>query len=649
MATPILNLAKQDATTRARTGRRQALQGLPPLSQRLGPLGAPPPQEGPPPQPQAGGPPPPAPLPLPSTQPQSLPSPSPAQPLPTSKTSWFDQLSQLKKSQNKLDEPAAAKLADLSKRTEYARTAFEGGKLREGEYENVVASIQGVAKTYPWKSHIKPPGSNPGDVIVEDGIEKVRTKEGLTAIGYTPEYISKNITMVGDSGNIAVPVAPGKPAKIINRRDWERNASDERQGINETHKLIQERFKLVQELRKPGKALTDGMGNIVGHSPFTPAELNDMSIEAAEIVSKQYLQARAVYKNIIDGAGRVEENNSVVPGETFDPFVKEKEIAELEAKRDQLQAAISRQGGGAPTPTPSPTPPPFGTTLDEDVWGDVGGGSVRATPEERAVSSLKYTAAKARQKSLAYTGAGLLAQIASANSEAVIPLKAATKVEMNKKFGDNKKYPEGTTVQLSDGRKYTKEEGEFWQLPPKGGITEKSELFFPTDPTRARERLGGPMGVDAMYRPLQENQQAGPAEVEPPPSVPNEALRPVAGQEASPQLPPPEPGELKPIPVENPPKWWLQQQQQQQQVVTPQLQPPQQPPSQPLSKPDLSAFPKLQRAAMKATLRLRQGQRPPASLKVGEAFLDSDGLVWIKQAGDRYLGPYTPQDINLAP
>lgn len=337
---------------------------------------------------------------------------------------WESVRGKLTQNYGALDSAGQAEVNRLNQQTEAAKEAQRTGRLRQEEYEQAIQSIQGRAQEFPWEHHIKPPGSNIGDIIEENGIVKQRTEKGMEPMFFTPEYIQKNIVPLGNSGNVAVPVSPKEGYKIVPRKDWDVDRSQERDEILDTRKQIDEQFK---ELHKAREQRGD---KISGN------EITEMAVAAAEIVVKRNLQARKAYETIKQGPAK-------------DLYRTELDITKAEKQMAQF---------GPPTPAPSPTPV-------SPVETPAAGANISPELMEQAAQLLATEDEQFRQRRDALTVAR------SQNPWEVQMIEAATMryptpayslEEFTTTFKDS---PDGTVVQLPDRQRWLKVQGQFMQVP----------------------------------------------------------------------------------------------------------------------------------------------------------------------------------------
>lgn len=256
-----------------------------------------------------------------------------------------------------LDQRGQAKLAELNKQTEALENARDEGKLRPEEFTRAISDVQRKGEQFNWDLHKKPEGTNPGDIIEDQGVRKLRMPDGsLDPIGYTPQYVIDNVVPIGDTGNLLIPVSPREGYKVMAKKDWARDPADERDAIADVQKAIDEKVEQLADLRRPNQRRLGEDGKEY-FEPFSKDQMIDMSVEAAEIITKQRLQAKDVYRTIMDG-GAAEGHQSVVREKTTDPFQREQEMRfMLREQAEAKERAFAEGRGGPPTPTPSPMMP----------------------------------------------------------------------------------------------------------------------------------------------------------------------------------------------------------------------------------------------------------------------------------------------------
>ena len=161
-------------------------------------------------------------------------------------------------------------------------------------------SIHAKAVQYPWDQHLKPKGSNPGEIVEEDGVRKMRTQDGgLEPIGYTADYINNNAVPIGDTGQIFIPVAPDQPGKIVEAR--QRDLGAEQGQIDHAAKGINQIYdKLAEaELARPERQVDLGDGK-TEPVPLNAEESRALSIAAADAYMRQQMQAKNVAQTVAD-------------------------------------------------------------------------------------------------------------------------------------------------------------------------------------------------------------------------------------------------------------------------------------------------------------------------------------------------------------
>jgi len=377
---------------------------------------------------------------------------------------WQSVLGELTKGSGELDAPGRAKLNDLTLKTESLIAAR--GNLRDDEFESSMKSVYDTAVDYAWEHHIKPPGSNPGDIVEEEGIRKLTQADGSRVpVAYTPQFMSENTVPIGTTGKVAIPVSPTEPYEIVDAKD--RDISGERGEIDKAHKGITANYEELTKLYLPEKEVTDDEGKVIGTLPFTSTERRTLSNQASDAYIKDQLQAKHAATVIADAGA--EEVQRYMGGEVQDPYKTEQEIIDKQREivltrqaRKDAAGELMKEQGITPQPSPSPVP---GQETDEEaqaaaLLGELGAGSGTKTPEERAESSMQYQEAMAIKR--ATTDETLdfsqkMLQGATMNS----PLKAPNKAAMNELY---LKEPEGVVVELGDGRRFIKDDGQFWEL-----------------------------------------------------------------------------------------------------------------------------------------------------------------------------------------
>jgi hypothetical protein len=413
---------------------------------------------------------------------------------PSRTEQWHQTLGQLNQNYNQIDAPGQAKLNDLNTKTE--ALLANRGQLRPDEFDGAMQSIHDTAVDYPWDQHMKPPGSNPGDIVEEDGIRKLTEADGTRKpIAYTPQFMAENSMPIGDTGKVAIPVAPDKPYEIADVK--ERDLTSERGEIDKAAKGIEKIYtEIAKEQQKVlKKEVLDDDGKVIGILPFTSKERRQMSIMAREAYVKDQLQAKHAAKTITDAGAH--ELRQAMGGDVSDPYQAEQDMADqareiLMTRQARQEAAgeLMKEQGHAPVPTLGPPMPADaqpvqpgaqkylgqearsqrleqiqaqagGQELDPALQKWIAGGeSTGRTPEESAAREIAVQAAKREMQSVvsAPDVPGLMIEAGMVRS----PLVASDKVSMKEQYADS---PNGTVVALPDGRRYVKDEGKFWQVP----------------------------------------------------------------------------------------------------------------------------------------------------------------------------------------
>ena len=251
---------------------------------------------------------------------QQMPPQTPQQPQsPTEQ--WFQQIAGLQKDAQKFDVPANHVISDLGKKTDALQA--NRGLLRDDEMAAAVKQLQSSATSFPWEHHIKQPGSTPGDVIEQEGIRKLRQPDGsLMPIGYTAQFIQQNIVPLGDSGQLAIPVSPTEPYRIVAAK--KRDMAQEREDISAAVVGIR---GIKQTLMK------SAMDRGTAMNPETILEISDT---ASREYVKQQLQAKSAAKHIADGGASV--LNQAIGGKPSDPVKAEKKLFGATKRVRQAQA-----------------------------------------------------------------------------------------------------------------------------------------------------------------------------------------------------------------------------------------------------------------------------------------------------------------------
>ena len=431
---------------------------------------------------------------------------------------WFNTIGGLNKGYNELDAAGQAQVNDLNHRSESLLASK--GQLRAEEFQQAVKSLSDRAIEYPWNHHVKPKGSNPGDIIEEDGVQKLRGQDGtLEPINYTAEYIQKNTIPIGTTGQVAIPLGPNKGYKVVEARD--RDVASERTEIDKAEKGISAIYDQLVKKHTPEKEVKDADGKVLGVLPFTSTETRAMAIQASDGYIKSQMQAKHAATVIADAG--TSELQRAMSAEVKDPFKTEQQILDTQkeifatrgARKDAAKELLAekQQNQTGPPPTPSPSPVPGQDQVDPGLAGMISGGGSKS-PTDRLADSTEYYRLKGIQDATV-SGGDLGHKMAQAANNRRA-LKVTTKDEMNEKYL-NDETPEGLVVELADGRKYIKDEGKFWQVPwSEKQIASPTMLDAKgkeiTDPSTRKPAVGIAQQLEAGRS--QEIRQAGaPAQV----------------------------------------------------------------------------------------------------------------------------------------
>lgn len=349
----------------------------------------------------------------------------------------------LNKSRDQLDEAARAKLNTLNRRAEALQEASEAGKIRREELIREQQRLTQVASEYPWQHHVKEPGSNPGDIIEDNGIRKMRTQDGFELVGYTPEYIQQQTVPLPDGAGFAVPVSPKDGYKVIEREPFSRDVKQETEGINAMRDAISKKAQtMIDAVLKSREAA--GI-----RQPLSLREVEEFNVRAADLYKRQLMQAKSVYHEVMDG-GIQDQRLNAVHGMAVDPIVAERQAQQAQQAMLQQQAMNAGQRRlGAPMPSPSP-PMPGEEEVDPELAAQLAQiEQFAGTGDDKDVRPTPH---------VKETFEGMLEKGAKTKDFYV----AADKQSM---MDDVSGYKEGDVVQLPDGRRYVKDEGQFWQVP----------------------------------------------------------------------------------------------------------------------------------------------------------------------------------------
>ena len=132
---------------------------------------------------------------------------------------WDAIRARLNKDWEKFDGIAKSQIDQLDNQTEALNKARDSGALSEMQYMEEIGRIGRVAKSYKWDAHERAPGSQVGDIVIDNGIGKIRTKDGFKSEFFTKDYITEHTVAVRDEdGNVihySVPSAPGQKPNIV--------------------------------------------------------------------------------------------------------------------------------------------------------------------------------------------------------------------------------------------------------------------------------------------------------------------------------------------------------------------------------------------------------------------------------------------------
>jgi len=392
---------------------------------------------------------------------------------------WESVRGGLNKFSDELDDAAKAQLHKLNKRTEALREARESGKIRDQEFSREQAKLSQLANDYPWEHHVKEKGAEIGDIVDDNGIQKMRTDKGFEVVGYTPEYIERNTVQVDDD-TIAVPTERGS-YKLVEKPRPERNIEREIAGIEEARKAIGTRTKEMAELLAKERE-AQGI-----NKPVTMGELNELSVLAKDLYLKQSMQAKEAYKTMVDG-GVDDVRQHAVHGNAADPIKMELDMAasqRVENQREELKYLKRLRDVGQAQITPGAVQmrSQFDPVLEQRIANaeaslgvapgspvpspDPGGpqpGVVDGVNTKAGAPSLASFMAGGKDKDerptphVRDTFRGRLESGAKTKNY----YTAGSKAEMNSNVEG---YQDGDTVQLADGRRYVKDGGQFWQVP----------------------------------------------------------------------------------------------------------------------------------------------------------------------------------------
>ena len=89
-----------------------------------------------------------------------------------------DLLDQVRNDQDRLDQLGSSKLRETGQKMDSLRNARSTGKIDGDEFMREMRNVHDDAARFRWKSHVMPHGSRPGDIVVDNGIQKVRNDGG---------------------------------------------------------------------------------------------------------------------------------------------------------------------------------------------------------------------------------------------------------------------------------------------------------------------------------------------------------------------------------------------------------------------------------------------------------------------------------------
>ena len=369
-------------------------------------------------------------------------------------------LSKLSQGYQQLDQPGQAQVNELTERVESLRKSKD--RLRPQEFEQAMGSLHRKLVEYPWDQHVRPKGSNPGDIIEDEGVRKVRRPDGtLEPIAYTADYVNRNTTPIGDTGQVLVPVSPNEPAKIVSAKD--RDLAGEQGQIDRAQKGIQQSYdEMVKTLNAdPNRQVELEDGSTVP-LPISPREQEAMYIAAGDDYIKRQVQAKHAAQRIADTGAP--PTGRAFGGDVPDPFKMDvKERAERERRvlegigrrdaarelkkelgdRDQMQGS-----GGTDVITGNQTASPEDAQAAINVA--LSGGDTKRTKEEKQIDAATVPPSPDFTDKL--VSGGMMDK----------PLIAESKKAMNERYKD---LHDGVVVELPDGRRYIKDDGKFWQVP----------------------------------------------------------------------------------------------------------------------------------------------------------------------------------------
>lgn len=247
---------------------------------------------------------------------------------------------QLTQNYERMDPVARSHYAQMQKQIMGLEKARSDGRLRPLEYLRGVKNLSEQAKQIKWQYHFKAPGGEPGDVVVTDGVMKMRKKDGdLEAVGYTPDFVQNNIVRL-PGGKIAVPTSPGKPHEIIEEGAWDKDSMS-------AHKQeFQKHFK--DQWKNTMKELTEMNGR-----PPTVREMADAEESVrAQVIAMMDGANRGAEELMSRQRRRLEGESRGVKVDMQDPM---EEYAQKQ--RDQLSEQFKVPQAAPPPPPEQPAAP----------------------------------------------------------------------------------------------------------------------------------------------------------------------------------------------------------------------------------------------------------------------------------------------------
>lgn len=257
-------------------------------------------------------------------------------PLEATLKEWEDARGALGKQSGRLDATAKSQFNDLNAKTNAIHKAYGDNRVSRDEYLQAVADIKSSAEEFRWQSHTLDEGSVQGDIVEVKGVQKLRDQNGLTPIGYTSDYITKNSVPIGDTGQYAVPVGPGKPYSLVRKEVTPRDAAEERAGIDEIRKAIAKQYEDLVSQEMGERRILDSMGNVIGNRPMSQDDIYRLAATAGQTTWNRYSQAKAVWKSLMD-KGIDDPSQIAVRGEATEPFLDATAPVPTQSPMPQMQ------------------------------------------------------------------------------------------------------------------------------------------------------------------------------------------------------------------------------------------------------------------------------------------------------------------------